>query len=37
MDRIGKHAEAEPRSQSRGFPRGRFWYHRPAYGLIKDR
>jgi hypothetical protein len=37
MDRIGKHAEAEPGGKSRSFPQRHFWYDRLADGLIKDR
>jgi hypothetical protein len=37
MDRIGKHAEAEPGGKGHGFAQWHSWYDRLADGLIKDR
>jgi hypothetical protein len=36
MDRIGKHAYAEPSGKSHGFPQWHFWSEQLVDGLIKD-
>jgi hypothetical protein len=37
MNRIRKHAEAEPTGKSHSFPERHFWYDRLTDGSIKDR